>query len=218
MHFYKQKREVPDYLCGKISFELLRDPVITPSGITYDRKDIEEHLLVSGIILSHPLYWCEAKLLLYKENAFFFSTASRTFRSCYTCSSYSRSADTQSFHEGSGWFFPCWEWMGSWLLTGEIVLHDLFRFVCDKIISISLFHCFSAENCKIWLWFRRVFCFSLCCDHVWISCLLPAFHSQILLPCQPGDVTDWNLFCVIQELHSPWVSCLWTGDFSCHDK
>lgn len=41
-HF--QKREVPDYLCGKISFELLVDPVITPSGMTYERKDIEEHL------------------------------------------------------------------------------------------------------------------------------------------------------------------------------
>lgn len=37
-------REVPDYLCGKISFDLMRDPVITPSGITYDRNDIEEHL------------------------------------------------------------------------------------------------------------------------------------------------------------------------------
>jgi len=40
----RKKREVPDYLCGKISFEILKDPVITPSGITYDRKDIEEHL------------------------------------------------------------------------------------------------------------------------------------------------------------------------------
>lgn len=37
-------REVPDYLCGKISFEILQEPVITPSGITYERKDIEEHL------------------------------------------------------------------------------------------------------------------------------------------------------------------------------
>lgn len=35
---------MPDYLCGKISFEILVDPVITPSGITYERKDIEEHL------------------------------------------------------------------------------------------------------------------------------------------------------------------------------
>lgn len=43
---FLQKRDVPDYLCGKISFELMRDPVITPSGITYDRKDIEEHLQV----------------------------------------------------------------------------------------------------------------------------------------------------------------------------
>ncbi|CAG0882437.1 unnamed protein product [Darwinula stevensoni] len=44
----RRKREVPDYLCGKISFELLRDPVVTPSGVTYDRKDIEEHLLRVG--------------------------------------------------------------------------------------------------------------------------------------------------------------------------
>lgn len=40
----RRKREIPDHLCGKISFELLRDPVVTPSGITYDRKDIIEHL------------------------------------------------------------------------------------------------------------------------------------------------------------------------------
>ena len=33
--FFLQKREVPDYLCGRISFELMKDPVITPSGITY---------------------------------------------------------------------------------------------------------------------------------------------------------------------------------------
>lgn len=40
----RKNREVPDYLCGKISFAVMKDPVITPSGITYDRKDIEEHL------------------------------------------------------------------------------------------------------------------------------------------------------------------------------
>ncbi|XP_021920703.1 E3 ubiquitin-protein ligase CHIP [Zootermopsis nevadensis] len=40
----RRKRDVPDYLCGKISFEILCEPVITPSGITYERKDIEEHL------------------------------------------------------------------------------------------------------------------------------------------------------------------------------
>ncbi|MPC25191.1 STIP1 y and U box-containing protein 1 [Portunus trituberculatus] len=44
----RRKREVPDYLCGKISFEILRQPVVTPSGITYDRKDIEEHLQESA--------------------------------------------------------------------------------------------------------------------------------------------------------------------------
>ncbi|KAL5019046.1 hypothetical protein ScPMuIL_004768 [Solemya velum] len=40
----RKKRDVPDYLCGRISFELMREPVITPSGITYDKKDITEHL------------------------------------------------------------------------------------------------------------------------------------------------------------------------------
>uniref|UniRef100_A0A914WLV2 E3 ubiquitin-protein ligase CHIP n=1 Tax=Plectus sambesii TaxID=2011161 RepID=A0A914WLV2_9BILA len=40
----RRRRDIPDYLCGKISFEILRDPVITPSGITYDRADIKEHL------------------------------------------------------------------------------------------------------------------------------------------------------------------------------
>lgn len=40
----RKNRDIPDVLCGKISFELVREPVITPSGITYDRKDIEQHL------------------------------------------------------------------------------------------------------------------------------------------------------------------------------
>lgn len=40
----RKTRDVPDFLCGKISFSLMRDPVITPSGITYDRKDLEDHL------------------------------------------------------------------------------------------------------------------------------------------------------------------------------
>lgn len=40
----RKKRDVPDHLCGKISFEIMRDPVITPCGITYDKKDIIEHL------------------------------------------------------------------------------------------------------------------------------------------------------------------------------
>jgi len=44
----RKNREVPDFLCDKISFDLLKDPVITPSGITYNRKDIEEHLQKVG--------------------------------------------------------------------------------------------------------------------------------------------------------------------------
>nr|XP_026689714.1 STIP1 homology and U box-containing protein 1 isoform X1 [Ciona intestinalis] len=40
----RKTRDVPDFLCGKISFEIMKDPVITPSGITYDRHLIEEHI------------------------------------------------------------------------------------------------------------------------------------------------------------------------------
>eukprot|EP00116_Pleurobrachia_bachei_P007742 sb/3468004/ len=40
----RKKRDVPDYLCGKISFEIMKDPVTTPSGVTYERANLEEHL------------------------------------------------------------------------------------------------------------------------------------------------------------------------------
>lgn len=36
--------EVPDYLCCKIALEIFRDPVITPSGVTYERAVLVEHL------------------------------------------------------------------------------------------------------------------------------------------------------------------------------
>lgn len=35
---------VPDHLCCKISMELMLDPVITPSGISYERSCLREHL------------------------------------------------------------------------------------------------------------------------------------------------------------------------------
>ncbi|KAM5562972.1 hypothetical protein ABKV19_017924 [Rosa sericea] len=36
--------EVPDYLCCNISLDIFRDPVITPSGVTYERSVILNHL------------------------------------------------------------------------------------------------------------------------------------------------------------------------------
>ncbi|KAM1031656.1 hypothetical protein ACFX13_036185 [Malus domestica] len=36
--------EVPDYLCCKITLDIFRDPVITPSGATYERSVILHHL------------------------------------------------------------------------------------------------------------------------------------------------------------------------------
>eukprot|EP00386_Alphamonas_edax_P006485 GDKI01020973.1.p1 GENE.GDKI01020973.1~~GDKI01020973.1.p1 ORF type:complete len:291 (+),score=46.21 GDKI01020973.1:39-875(+) len=44
----RQDREVPDYLCCKITMELMRDPVITPSGVTYERQAIVSHLKQNG--------------------------------------------------------------------------------------------------------------------------------------------------------------------------
>eukprot|EP00301_Raphidiophrys_heterophryoidea_P023820 c7550_g1_i1.p1 GENE.c7550_g1_i1~~c7550_g1_i1.p1 ORF type:complete len:300 (-),score=62.46 c7550_g1_i1:196-1014(-) len=36
--------DVPDFLCCKISMDICADPCVTPSGITYDRGAIENHL------------------------------------------------------------------------------------------------------------------------------------------------------------------------------
>ncbi|XP_022159463.1 E3 ubiquitin-protein ligase CHIP [Momordica charantia] len=40
--------EVPDYLCCKITLDILRDPVITPSGVTYERAVILDHFRKVG--------------------------------------------------------------------------------------------------------------------------------------------------------------------------
>lgn len=40
--------EVPDYLCCNITLDIFRDPVITPSGFTYERAVILDHLQKVG--------------------------------------------------------------------------------------------------------------------------------------------------------------------------
>ncbi|KAI3947468.1 hypothetical protein MKW92_049158 [Papaver armeniacum] len=40
--------EVPDYLCCQITLDIFRDPVITPSGVTYERKVLLDHLQKVG--------------------------------------------------------------------------------------------------------------------------------------------------------------------------
>jgi STIP1 family protein 1 len=40
--------EVPQFMYDNISFELMKDPVITPSGITYDRSTIQAHIRKVG--------------------------------------------------------------------------------------------------------------------------------------------------------------------------
>ncbi|CAI5502804.1 unnamed protein product [Closterium sp. Naga37s-1] len=36
--------EVPDFLCCKITMDIFKDPVITPSGVTYERAVLVDHL------------------------------------------------------------------------------------------------------------------------------------------------------------------------------
>ncbi|XP_065046592.1 E3 ubiquitin-protein ligase CHIP-like isoform X1 [Musa acuminata AAA Group] len=43
-----QPTEVPDFLCCKITLDIFRDPVITPSGITYERAVLLDHLQKVG--------------------------------------------------------------------------------------------------------------------------------------------------------------------------
>ena len=40
--------EVPDVLCCKITYTIMRDPVITSSGVTYERSAIMKHLKENG--------------------------------------------------------------------------------------------------------------------------------------------------------------------------
>ncbi|KAB5569790.1 hypothetical protein DKX38_003583 [Salix brachista] len=51
--------EVPDYLCCKITLDIFRDPVITPSGVSYERAVLLNHLEKVGNfdpITREPLY------------------------------------------------------------------------------------------------------------------------------------------------------------------
>ncbi|XP_072992320.1 E3 ubiquitin-protein ligase CHIP-like isoform X1 [Typha latifolia] len=41
-------KEVPDHLCCKITLDIFRDPVITPTGVTYERSVLLDHLQKVG--------------------------------------------------------------------------------------------------------------------------------------------------------------------------
>ena len=44
-----QERVVPDYLIDSITFEIMHDPVITPSGASYERVGLMKHLRATGL-------------------------------------------------------------------------------------------------------------------------------------------------------------------------
>lgn len=43
-----RQRKIPNHLCCTISMCLMKDPVISPSGITYERKLLEQHFKCNG--------------------------------------------------------------------------------------------------------------------------------------------------------------------------
>jgi STIP1 homology and U-box containing protein 1 len=44
-----QERKVPDYLIDTITFEVMHDPVVTPSGASYERVGLLKHLKATGL-------------------------------------------------------------------------------------------------------------------------------------------------------------------------
>ena len=110
----RQQREVPDYLCDKISFELLTDPVITPSGITYNKK---------GNYRFNPmlLFWKKTIFLMIFENVIFrywrAFAKSRTFWSSDVIKTNIRHVDPESSNERSSGNICRRERMGCRLLT-----------------------------------------------------------------------------------------------------
>ena len=42
------EKEVPDHLKGKIFFDLIKEPVLTPDGITYDSQALGMHIEKNG--------------------------------------------------------------------------------------------------------------------------------------------------------------------------
>lgn len=57
---------MPDYLCCKITLDIFRDPVIVPSGVTYERAVILDHL-------QKVMCWCRMlKLFIYPHVYIYF--------------------------------------------------------------------------------------------------------------------------------------------------
>ena len=44
----RRRRTIPDSFLCKISYELMQDPVVTPSGISYERRFVLQHLSSVG--------------------------------------------------------------------------------------------------------------------------------------------------------------------------
>jgi hypothetical protein len=61
-HLMMGMRQVPDHFCCKITMDIFRDPVITPSGITYERSALLEHLRKVSLI-----FWSSTPSVFYDK-------------------------------------------------------------------------------------------------------------------------------------------------------
>lgn len=48
-------KQIPEHLCCKITMDIFRDPVITPSGVSYERAVLYEHFRKVSVDLSNKL-------------------------------------------------------------------------------------------------------------------------------------------------------------------
>ncbi|KAG8531792.1 uncharacterized protein KY384_003428 [Bacidia gigantensis] len=57
------RREVPDYLIDNVTFSIMHDPVITKTGVSYDRSTLVEHLKRSekDPLTAEPLRWADVR-------------------------------------------------------------------------------------------------------------------------------------------------------------
>jgi len=45
----RARQAIPEALCCQITFDIMRDPVLTPAGHTYEREALEEHIRHNGL-------------------------------------------------------------------------------------------------------------------------------------------------------------------------
>lgn len=150
----------------------MREPCITPSGITYDRKDIEEHLQVKMPQLaltcfhwlifstknsSNPDFaseWsltevCSIVMTTGRTALCSVPTESRTFWSSDAHAADPRSAHPKPGHEGSHRCFYFGERMGGGLLTQFVQFSFILNIPVTAAVTLGVFIMKGKDSCCV---------------------------------------------------------------------